>query len=289
MGKEGTIFNRVDPWFSYDYNDASVRQVAEHIFSAYVNPASTEPRIEPAKKIPGQLGSATKLTRNYPGFDAAAQRTSDSNESAKNAACRKMVRGNSQYECDEFPFASTKEGAGSGENFSVRYVPGVANRSAGGKLSAWYAQDRILHGDQFQVLIQNQGKIVPGSLISMQSNKALDVGSWTAGAPLQIWDYWGGPNQDLTFNDDNELRIFGNNCLDGGAGTPGTRVTSQPCSGAESQKWVGGVNIPTSAPLVFQIPSGLCLDVSGGGAANGNPVILWHCNAEGNQKWSTRG
>ncbi|MGW9370381.1 NucA/NucB deoxyribonuclease domain-containing protein [Streptomyces xanthophaeus] len=219
-GGEGTIFSRVTPWFSYDYNDASVRQVAEHIFSAYVNPLSTEPRVDVPKKIPGEHGSSTTLTRNYPEFNAASGKVRDDNERAKDAACRNLTKGNSTYQCDEFPFASTKEGAGSGENFSVRYVPQTANGSAGGKLAAWYAQDRILDGDKFQVLIQNHGKLVPGSLISMHSNKALDVGGWSDGALAQIWDYWGGPNQDLTYNDDNQLRAFGNNCLDGGAGTP---------------------------------------------------------------------
>ncbi|MEU5069584.1 ricin-type beta-trefoil lectin domain protein [Streptomyces virginiae] len=285
-GGEGAIFSRVRPWFSYDYNDASVRQVAEHIFSAYMNPASTEPRVDPAKNIPGWRGGTSTLTRNFRDFDADSGKVAEANESAKNAACRKMTKGNSSYQCDEFPFASTKEGAGSGENFSVRYVPASANLSAGGKLSAWYAQDRILDGDKFQVHIENHGKIIPGSLISNHSKKALDVAGWAPGAPVQIWDFWGGPNQDVTFNDDHELRIFGNHCLDGGTGAAGTQVTSQPCSGAESQKWVGGVNIPTSAPMVFHVASGLCLDVKGWGTANSTPITLYDCHDGDNQRWT---
>ncbi|MGW6940307.1 ricin-type beta-trefoil lectin domain protein [Streptomyces xanthophaeus] len=284
-GGQGAIFNRVTPWFSYDYNDASVRSVAEHIFSAYVNPTSTEPRLDVAKKIPGWFNSSTMLTRNFSDFNAASGKIARDNESRKNAACRNLAKGNPTYQCDEFPFASTKEGAGSGDNFSVRYVPGAANGSAGGKLAAWYAQDRILDGDKFQVLIQNHGKLVPGSLISFHSNKALDVQGWDDGAVAQIWDHWSGPNQDVTYNDDNQLRLFGNNCLDGGAGTPGTRVTSRACSGSESQKWVAGTTIPTSTPSIFHVPSGLCLDVSGWGTANGTPVVLWHCNGNDNQKW----
>ncbi|MFD7629323.1 ricin-type beta-trefoil lectin domain protein [Streptomyces sp. NPDC059851] len=287
-GQEGTIFPRTVPWFSYDYNDPNVKQVAEHIFSAYMNPASTEPHVYADKKIPGWRGSSTKLTRNWPEFNGPggeAEMVSKRNESAKDKACRNMVKGDPTYQCDEFPFASTMEGAGSGHNFSVRYVPQKANGSAGGKLAAWYARDRILHGDQFQVFVENHGKLMPGSLLSMHSGKALDVAGWAPGAPLQIWEYWGGPNQDFTFNDDNELRVFGNHCLDGGAGTPNTRVTSEPCSGADSQKWVGGTSIPTSIPSIFHAKSGLCLDVSSWGTDNGNPVILWDCNAADNQKW----
>ncbi|MFJ3926468.1 ricin-type beta-trefoil lectin domain protein [Streptomyces sp. NPDC090022] len=289
QGAEGAIFNRIIPWFTYDYDDASVKQVAEHIFSAYVNPLSTEPRVDVAKKIPGAYSSTSMLTRNYSDFNDDSRRIQAANTKAKDAACKNLVKGDPTYQCDEFPFASTKEGAGSGENFSVRYVPGVVNGSAGGKLAAWYSQERILDGDKFQVQILNQGKLVPGSLLSMHSGKALDVGGWANGASVQIWDYWGGPNQDLTYNDDNQLRVFGNNCLDGGAGTPGTRVTSQACSGTASQKWVAGTSIPTSAPMIFHVPSGLCLDVNAWGTSNGTPLILWHCNGADNQKWRAIG
>ncbi|WP_329313983.1 ricin-type beta-trefoil lectin domain protein [Streptomyces sp. NBC_01278] len=281
----GAIFNRVTPWFLYDYNDANSRQVAEHIFNAYENPDSTDPWMD-KKKIPGKVGSNTKLRRNFPEFNDAARLVAKNNEGSKDAACKRLVKGNSTYQCDEFPFASTQEGAGYGP-FSVRYVPASANRSAGGKLGSWYAQDRILHDDEFQVGIDNRGKLVPASLISLHSGQALDAPNATPGAQVQMWDYWGGANQRFSFNDDNELRVFGNGCLDGGAGTPGTRVTVQPCSGANSQKWVGGMSIPTSIPSIFHATSGLCLDVSNRGTTNGTPVILWECTASINQKWRT--
>ncbi|WP_254708364.1 NucA/NucB deoxyribonuclease domain-containing protein [Streptomyces lunaelactis] len=57
-------------------------------------------------------------------------------------------------QCDEFPFASTKEGAGKGDgNFSVRYVPQPDNSTAGAGLSAWYGQDRILDGDPYGIYV----------------------------------------------------------------------------------------------------------------------------------------
>ncbi|GAA3035969.1 hypothetical protein GCM10020229_54160 [Kitasatospora albolonga] len=37
---------------------------------------------------------------------------------------------------------------------------------------------------------------------------------------------------------------------------------------------------------VVGVESGLCLDVSGGGTANGTAVQLWTCNGGGNQKWT---
>ncbi|MFD7030279.1 NucA/NucB deoxyribonuclease domain-containing protein [Streptomyces sp. NPDC059917] len=162
-------------------------------------------------------------TRNVTKFDDEAKQVAANNAKSKGAACARPPKGNSTYECDEFPFASTGEGAGYGP-FSVWYVPKGANSSAGDKLGSWYAKDRILHGDEFQVGIDNHGKLVPASLISLHSGKALDAPSAVPGAQVQMWEHWGGSNQRLSFNDDNELRVFGNSCLDGGAVTRGTRA-----------------------------------------------------------------
>ncbi|MEV6962691.1 NucA/NucB deoxyribonuclease domain-containing protein [Streptomyces sp. NPDC051207] len=63
-----------------------------------------------------------------PDSDAVAA----ANESAKNSACASLTRP-ADHDCDEFSFASTKEGAGVGDgNFSVPMVPSTENRSAGG-------------------------------------------------------------------------------------------------------------------------------------------------------------
>lgn len=58
----------------------------------------------------------------------------------------------SGYDCDEYPFASTREGAATG-NFDLRLVLREQNRRAGGFLSDFYIKQRILNGDPFYVYI----------------------------------------------------------------------------------------------------------------------------------------
>ncbi|MEU3491223.1 NucA/NucB deoxyribonuclease domain-containing protein [Streptomyces massasporeus] len=68
---------------------------------------------------------------------------------------RGLNRPSDSYQCDEFPFASTKEGAGLGDgNFSVRYVPGTENSKAGSELADWYGSDRILHNNAYGIHVK---------------------------------------------------------------------------------------------------------------------------------------
>jgi hypothetical protein len=57
--------------------------------------------------------------------------------------------------CDEYPFASTKEGAAAGDNrFSAPLVSEADNKAAGKVLNdQTYAPNRILGGDAFYVKI----------------------------------------------------------------------------------------------------------------------------------------
>ncbi|MEU6097836.1 NucA/NucB deoxyribonuclease domain-containing protein [Streptomyces sp. NPDC047079] len=60
----------------------------------------------------------------------------------------------SGLECDEYPFASTKEGSTKGDNrFSVRLIDGKDNRKGGERLNQVYTLNRILDGDPFYVKI----------------------------------------------------------------------------------------------------------------------------------------
>ncbi|MET8983176.1 NucA/NucB deoxyribonuclease domain-containing protein [Streptomyces sp. NPDC004539] len=147
---QGVIFDRVIPTFSYDRAQNDTAGVANHIYDALYRPQTTYPS-KTGKVIPGDIWSGkAPLHRNWGRYDAAADTTEKRNRSAKDAACRGLNRPDPSYQCDEFPFASTKEGAGVGDgNFSVRYVPGTENSRAGTELSEWYGSDRILHGDQY--------------------------------------------------------------------------------------------------------------------------------------------
>ncbi|EPH41034.1 NucA/NucB deoxyribonuclease domain-containing protein [Streptomyces aurantiacus] len=153
-GNKGAVFNRVTPNFSYDRKDTSVKGVAEHVFEALHAPQLTYPK-KADKDIPGYIwhGEWQPIHRNYSKFDAQSKKVADGNKREKDKACAGLNRP-AQHDCDEFPFASTKEGAGKGDgNFSVRMVPESENRSAGAKLVNWYGKDRILDGDAYGIYV----------------------------------------------------------------------------------------------------------------------------------------
>ncbi|MFI9235311.1 NucA/NucB deoxyribonuclease domain-containing protein [Streptomyces sp. NPDC053079] len=152
----GAIFDRVSPVMSYSRSSTSHKVVADHIYDAQTKPASTWPT-KPGKVIPGSIASGKTLSRLYEKWDAAAASQRQKNETAKNNACAPIRPTPSDgLDCDEYPFGSTWEGAGVGDNnFSVRYLDSGQNRSAGGSLAAWYAADRILHRDKFYVAISS--------------------------------------------------------------------------------------------------------------------------------------
>ncbi|GHE72781.1 non-reducing end alpha-L-arabinofuranosidase family hydrolase [Streptomyces capitiformicae] len=124
-----------------------------------------------------------------------------------------------------------------------------------------------------------------GELRGVGSGRCLDVpnASQTDGTNLQIWDCWGGTNQQWTLTDNNQLTVYGNKCLDvpGHANTAGTRPVIWSCNGGTNQQW--RVN---SDGTIVAVESGLCLDVSGGATANGTAVQLWNCTGGNNQKWT---
>ncbi|MFH8386790.1 ricin-type beta-trefoil lectin domain protein [Kitasatospora sp. NPDC018058] len=62
------------------------------------------------------------------------------------------------------------------------------------------------------------------------------------------------------------------------AGTSGAAVQLWACDGSAEQLWTR-----TNGTLTH---NGKCLDVTGGGTANGTPVELWDCNGGANQQWA---
>ncbi|MEU6432497.1 ricin-type beta-trefoil lectin domain protein, partial [Microbispora sp. NPDC046973] len=53
------------------------------------------------------------------------------------------------------------------------------------------------------------------------------------------------------------------------------------CNGQNNQKW--RLNSDGS---ITAVGANKCLDVNGGGTANGTKVIIWSCNGQNNQKWT---
>ncbi len=133
--------------------------------------------------------------------------------------------------------------------------------------------------------INSTNKSTGSMLRSVASNKCLDVAglSTTNATQVQIWDCWGGVNQQWTLLSNGELQVYGNKCLDVlyHATTAGSKVAIWDCNGGANQQWT----LNADGTIVGR-ESGLCLDVSGGGTANGTAVQIWACSGTNNQKWT---
>jgi len=108
--------------------------------------------------------------------------------------------------------------------------------------------------------------------------------SQTNGTFLQIYDCWGGANQQWTSTASGQLTVYGGaKCLDvpGHAKTAGTKVEIWTCNGGTNQQW----RINSNGTIVG-VDSGLCLDVSGAGTANSTAVQIWTCTNAANQQWT---
>ncbi len=98
---------------------------------------------------PGRQADGIPLTRQTDLLDIVANRL---------ASCGAFKPTIPQGSCDEYPFASTEEGAARpgallGVDFSVREVPLSQNRSQGGVLGRFYRRNRVLDGDSFWVRV----------------------------------------------------------------------------------------------------------------------------------------
>ncbi|QSB16827.1 endo-1,4-beta-xylanase [Natronosporangium hydrolyticum] len=127
-----------------------------------------------------------------------------------------------------------------------------------------------------------------GELRGAGSNRCLDVpdASTQNGTQLQIYDCWGGSNQQWTHTSSGELTVYSGGserCLDAeGNGTAnGTAAIIWTCHGGANQRW----NLNSNGSI-SNVHNGLCLDVSDFGTANGSQVQLWSCSGGSNQQWT---
>jgi len=135
----GCVFPDYAPTFdTLSVSDPAVNETAQHIQTAQ----QTLPDHWGSYALGGpplsRLTDAAKRKRNY------------------NAACGNFVPDPTKPNdtCDEYPFQSTYQGAWyyPGRT-SIAHVDGMDNSTAGGRLGAFYAANRILDQDQFWVYI----------------------------------------------------------------------------------------------------------------------------------------
>jgi hypothetical protein len=142
------INDDVIPYLTYQINSpaaVSVHDVAVHIRQAQDTPDLTYPPSPTPKKIPG------KYVYENP-QDNGLHRIPEAEEGPNRAEVRRACNGlrpiPTDEQCDEYPFASTAEGAASQDwDYSVKAVDGRQNTRAGGYLRWYYFWDRILYKD----------------------------------------------------------------------------------------------------------------------------------------------
>lgn len=142
LGKNGAcVFDRLMAKFKLSRSDSAVDKSAKHIYDAQRGVANIYPA--KGKKISASL---TRMTNKA---------SITANRSAARAACKKKwPKKPAGKDCDEYPFASTNQGAAKAKGrFSVRYITSGDNRTSGRRLGAWYKADRILDGERFTVKI----------------------------------------------------------------------------------------------------------------------------------------
>jgi hypothetical protein len=140
---------------------APERAVGQHLRKAFTRPQDTKP-YHAGKWVPGQNAQSplNRLFRNAQ--RKAANRNTAVAQCRKNFGTHYAAGGN---ECDEYPFASTYQGAAESNytkaapklNFSVQPLPRADNGNAGALLLGFYAKNRLLDGpdDAFTVTVTN--------------------------------------------------------------------------------------------------------------------------------------
>lgn len=126
------------------------RAEAQHIRQAFLNPQDTKPYMS-AKKVPGQ-------TAKDPLHRTVSAKRNEDNRKAAVKQCKRYWGSNytngGKKECDEYPFASTYEGAAEPDydadakkfNFSAKPIAKDDNKAGGLILKSFYAKNRILDG-----------------------------------------------------------------------------------------------------------------------------------------------
>jgi uncharacterized protein with LGFP repeats len=154
----GAVFPQGVPRFMFNRTDASITQSATHVYDALNRPDTTNPAWPGGgKSIPGG-------GRNDLDYLSRTKNVAEDNAN-RMIACPANHLGipdfsgeanDANKSCDEFPFASTHEGAQLTADtglpqYSRRLIRLRDNSTAGARVGTFYAAQRILHDDSFAV------------------------------------------------------------------------------------------------------------------------------------------
>lgn len=242
------INDDVIPHLQYSRADSKVAEVAEHIACAQEAPfCSTYPLKDNAKLIPGKFVDGRRLdttalhrVRSAPTNSPIAE----ANRRVVRAECAKLPASvydtSKGQECDEYPFASTKEGAACCEppafdwDFSIKGVDKTVNGCAGNALKKYYRDDRILyHHDGFFVRITDAPPAGPEFCDSIPADEdEPDTGGGGGGDPVEDLAPSVNAGPDVRGEEGAPVALTGS-ASDPETGTPDLRWSFRPVSGVD--------------------------------------------------------
>jgi alpha-galactosidase len=162
---------------------------------------------------------------------------------------------------------------GTGCSFTLKDLWSNATSSTSGTISASVPS----HGTVvFRVTpAAGCGAQQPTGQVTGTSGKCLDnSASGTAdGNPIILWPCSGNANQRFTVPGNGSLRVQGRCAGANGTGN-GAQVQLFTCNGGAAQQWQYRADGTLLNPQ-----SGRCLDITGGGSADGTKLELWTCGA----------
>ncbi|WP_432011196.1 NucA/NucB deoxyribonuclease domain-containing protein [Streptomyces cucumeris] len=147
VGKhKGTVFTQARVELVMSMKDSTVNESALHIHDAQKRPERTFPSFV-GKTVPGENDPLHRVTDPNKIEDQRRHSIKECNKVWGDCTGTRL-------QCDEYPFASTREGSLKGDNrFSVRLIEGTDNNNGGKAIQATYDANRILNGDPFYVEI----------------------------------------------------------------------------------------------------------------------------------------
>ncbi|GLI28572.1 hypothetical protein ARHIZOSPH14_28140 [Agromyces rhizosphaerae] len=103
------------------------------------------------------------------------------------------------------------------------------------------------------------------------------------GTVVALQDCTGAENQLWTWTSEQELRVYGDRCLDvdGDAPGAGTRVVIAECDGTDLQKW----NVRDDLSIQNVGDGAFCVDAWQATTTNGTEIAIWWCSGAPNQLW----
>ena len=142
----GCVDENYTPTLTYNSTPSAnplVGPVAQHIYTAQTATPANGGLITKWGVPPSVNSSGAPLFRD----------TNSADQTANNRAACGSVTVPTGDSCDEYPMASTYEGAAFNSDYSIAIVPSSANSSQGGITSSFYTSNRVLDAvDPFYVL-----------------------------------------------------------------------------------------------------------------------------------------